>query len=429
MAFHRVLQIKPEKEYIASSTTFFKEEFVIRLNDDSPIAVVAMAGVFPGASTLDQFWHNIVHKKNACGYIPENRWVARPADMVSDLPAPDKAFHRRGCLIQDFSFDPNGFVLPADNLRSLDSMVHLVLDAGRKAFSAFQSAAIDRDRFGVILAAIALPTEASSRLAQGILRESFKDPLFRKSPDFLTALTQNRCLSSQVTALPAAVLAQALGLRGPAFTLDAACASSLYAVKLACDMLSTHRCDAVLAGGVSRPDCLYTQVGFSQLRALSPSGRCAPFDAHADGLVVGKGAGLLVLKRLEDALCAGDTISGIIRGIGLSNNMRGNLLAPDTEGQLRAMQAAYQAAGWSPSDVDIIECHGAGTPVGDATELQSLKLLRKSAGSQSVIVLHRLHQIHDRASADRSRSCRTYQNPSGLHAPNPAAFLEFYSPC
>ena len=342
-----------------------------------------MAGVFPGASTLDQFWHNIVEKKDACGDIPENRWVARPADMVSALPAPDKAFHRRGCLIQDFDFDPDGFAIPADRLRSLDPMVHLVLDAGRQAFSAFQSAGIDKDRIGVILAAIALPTETSSRLAQEILGESFKNALFRKDPDPLSPLTRNRCLASQVTALPAAVLAQALGLCGPAFTLDAACASSLYAVKLACDMLSSHRCDAVLAGGVSRPDCLYTQVGFSQLRALSPSGRCAPFDAHADGLVVGEGAGLLVLKRLEDALNDGDTIFGVIRGIGLSNDMRGNLLAPDTEGQVRAMQAAYQAAGWSPSDVDIIECHGAGTPVGDATELQSLKLLWENTGSKS----------------------------------------------
>ncbi len=342
-----------------------------------------MAGVFPGASTLDQFWHNIVEKKDACGDIPENRWVARPEDMVSPLPAPDKAFHRRGCLIRDFDFDPNGFAIPADRLRALDPMVHLVLDAGRQAFSAFQSAGMDKDRIGVILAAIALPTEASSRLAQEILGESFKNALFRKDTGLLSPLTRNQCLASQVTALPAAVLAQALGLCGPAFTLDAACASSLYAVKLACDMLSSHRCDAVLAGGVSRPDCLYTQVGFSQLRALSPSGRCAPFDAHADGLVVGEGTGLLVLKRLEDALSDGDTLLGVIRGIGLSNDMRGNLLAPDTEGQVRAMQAAYQAAGWSPSDVDIIECHGAGTPVGDATELQSLKLLWENTGSKS----------------------------------------------
>lgn len=341
-----------------------------------------MAGVFPGASTLDRFWHNLINKKDACGDIPENRWVARPADMVSSLPEPDKAFHRRGCLIQDFVFDPDGFAVPADILRSLDPMYHIVLHAGREAFSAFRYASIDKNRMAVVLAAIALPTQASSILAQEILGQTFKNALFQKAPDPLSHLTRNQCLAGQVTAFPAAVLAQALGLCGPAFTLDAACASSLYAVKLACDMLNSHRCDAVLAGGVSRPDCLYTQVGFSQLRALSLSGRCAPFDERADGLVVGEGAGLLVLKRLEDALKAGDTVLGVVRGIGLSNDMRGNLLAPDSEGQVRAMQSAYQAAGWNPSDVDIIECHGAGTPVGDATELQSLKLLWENTGSK-----------------------------------------------
>ncbi len=340
-----------------------------------------MAGIFPDADTLNIFWRNIVEKMDACRDIPVSRWVAHPSEMVSPLPAPDKAFHRRGCFIKDFHFDAQGFAISADRLQSLDPVHHLVLHAGKQAFSSFQSDTIEKARIGVILAAIALPTESSSRLAQEILGEAFKNALFQNKPDHVSSLTFNRCLAGQVTALPAAILAQALGIGGPAFTLDAACASSLYAVKLACDMLADHRCDAVLAGGVSRPDCLYTQVGFSQLRALSVSGRCSPFDAHADGLVVGEGAGILVLKRLDDALKDGDTIFGVIRGIGLSNDMRGNLLAPDTEGQLRAMQAAYQSAGWSPDDVDIIECHGAGTPVGDATELQSLKLLWENTGS------------------------------------------------
>lgn len=151
------------------------------------------------------------------------------------------------------------------------------------------------------------------------------------------------------------------GARGGAYTLDAACASAIYAVKLACDELQSHQADAMLAGGASRPECLYTQVGFSQLLALSPSGRCAPFDESADGLVVGEGAGILVLKRLDDAIRNEDTIHGVIRGIGLSNDMRGNLLAPDSEGQIRAMTNAYESARWSPADIDLIECHGTGT--------------------------------------------------------------------
>ena len=162
--------------------------------------------------------------------------------------------------------------------------------------------------------------------------------------------------------------------------MDAACASSIYAVKLACDELWAHRADTMLAGGVSRPECLYTQVGFSQLLALSPSGRCAPFDESADGLVVGEGAGILVLKRLEDAVNEKDRIYGLIKGIGLSNDMRGNLLAPDSKGQIRAMRKTYKSAGLTPCDIDLIECHGAGTPVGDLTELHSLRSLWGESG-------------------------------------------------
>src|SRR5262249_4559400 len=116
----------------------------------------------------------------------------------------------------------------------------------------------------------------------------------------LSATTES--LNRYVTGLPAGVVAQALGLSGGCWALDAACASSLYAIKFAVDELRAGRADAILAGGVSRPDCLYTQMGFSQLHALSPSGRASPFAAAADGLVVGEGAGVMLLKRLPDAL-------------------------------------------------------------------------------------------------------------------------------
>ena len=170
-------------------------------------------------------------------------------------------------------------------------------------------------------------------------------------------------------------MARALGLGGGAFTLDAACASSLYALKLAADELLAGRADAMITGGLSRPDPLYTQMGFAQLRALAASGRPRPFDARGDGLIVGEGAGMFVLKRLSDAQRQGDTIYGVIAGIGLSNDVDGGLLAPSSEGQLRAMRAAYERAGWDPRTVDLVECHATGTPVGDAVELASLKTL------------------------------------------------------
>jgi len=358
----------------------------------SPIAVVGMAGLFPGALDLDTFWHNIISKVDATGDVPEDRWIVEPDLMVHPEPGPDKAISKRACLIRNFTFDPEGIDIDPDLLAVLDPLYHMVLHAGRESFSQIRpnekTGEIAKERTGVILAAIALPTDGSSYISREILGRSFEEKLFGDSArppheNNLVPLTRNQSLAGRVTSLPAAVLARSLGLGGGSFTLDAACASSLYAVKLACDQLHFHRADVMLAGGVSRPECLYTQVGFSQLRALSPTGRCAPFDQSADGIVVGEGVGILALKRLDDALRDEDSICGLIRGIGLSNDMRGNLLAPDSEGQLRAMRSAYESADWSPNDVDLIECHGAGTPVGDITELLSLKKLWEDSGGSN----------------------------------------------
>ncbi|WP_373497762.1 polyketide synthase, partial [Desulfococcus sp.] len=353
------------------------------MTDRNPIAVVGMGGVFPDAPDLDAFWRNIARGVESIREVPDGRWSVPKNQVVAPRPLPDKALSMRAGLVAPFAPDPETWGIDPSLAADLDPLYHLVLRAGHAAFSdASGSTKIKRARTGVILAAIALPTDASSRIAMEILGRDIPGRWFREAlPEAVSApqakLPRNRCLAARVTSLPGALLARSLRLGGGSYTLDAACASSIYAVKLACDALRAGRLDAVMAGGVSRPDCLYTQIGFSQLRALSPTGRCAPFDAGADGLVVGEGAGVLVLKRLDDALNHGDTIHGVIHGIGLSNDMRGNLLAPDTEGQVRAMRTAYAAAGWSPSDVDHIECHGAGTPLGDRTELASLRALWK----------------------------------------------------
>ncbi len=353
-----------------------------------PIAVVGMAGLFPGASDLNIFWQNMICKKDSVCDVPEDRWIVPPDAAVYPTPMRDKALSKRACLIRDFRFNPKGTGIDPNILKELDILYHIVLHAGREAFASCITSSLNKERVGVILAAIALPTDASSAMTRNILGWAFEEQLLSKAEKLsfskkLSFLNAQQCLSSRVTGFPAAIIAKSLGLRGGSFTLDAACASSLYAVKLACEELQSYRADAMLAGGVSRPECLYTQVGFSQLLALSPSGRCAPFDKKADGLVVGEGAGILVLKRLEDALRDGDTIHGIIRGIGLSNDMRGNLLAPETKGQVRAMLAAYNESGWSPDQVDLVECHGTGTPVGDAAELRSLCTLWGESGWKS----------------------------------------------
>ncbi len=351
---------------------------MISVNDT--IAIVGMSGLFPGALDTSALWANVCAKFDATRDVASGRWIAGPEAMLRPGHQPDKAYSARCCLLPDFRFDPDGMDLDPGFARSLDPLYHVLLHAGREALRGGSTPKLKRERTGVVLAAIVLPTNAATALTRGLFGPLLEAGVLGAPTAAVSPVSRDRYFSSRVAGLPAAILAKALRLGGGSYTLDAACASSLFAVKLACDELRSGRADAMLAGGVSRPDCLFTQVGFSQLRALSPSGRCAPFDQTADGLVVGEGAGILVLKRLADALRDGDAIRGVIRGIGLSNDLRGNLLAPDSEGQLRAMRAAYTTAGWSPPDVDLIECHGAGTPVGDATELASLHTLWGETG-------------------------------------------------
>ncbi len=342
----------------------------------TPIAVVGMGGLFPGALDPERLWAEICARREAVAEVPRSRWMAAPAQMIAPVLEPDKAFHTRCCLLPEFGFDPTGWEIDPELLSRLDPLYHVLLTAGRQALGGAAAPRLNRERTGVILAALVLPTDAASALTREILGARIASG----RPQSPVALDPAHGVAARVAGLPAGLLAKALGLKAGSLTLDAACASSLYAIKLACDELTSGRADAILAGGVSRPDCLFTQVGFSQLRALSPSGRCAPFDRSADGLIVGEGAGILVLKRLADARADADTILGLVRGIGLSNDLRGNLLAPDSEGQLRAMRAACEAAGVPPQAVDYIECHGAGTPVGDAVELESLRQLWGESG-------------------------------------------------
>ena len=354
------------------------------------VAIVGIGGIFPGAPDLGTFWKNIANGIDSGRNVPKDRWFLRPETAFDrDGPKPDRVYSTWGCFIEDFQFDPTGLNLDRNLLVKLDPLFHLGLHASRMACQDARGlVGISPDRVGVILGNIVLPTESTSAMCRDALGRTFLERIVGSAQ--LTAKRRSQLMSECrrhsprsdwhplnhfAASLPAALIAEGLGLGGPAYSLDAACASSLYALKFACEELLAHRADGMLAGGMSRPDCQYTQMGFAQLKALSRRGRCAPLSAAADGLVVGEGAGVFVLKRLTDAIKSGDHIYGVIAGIGLSNDRGANLLAPHSEGQLRAMRSAYQQAGWQPSDVDLIECHATGTPVGDSVEIDSLHQL------------------------------------------------------
>ena len=339
----------------------------------APIAIVGQGCVLPGALSPDELWQLVVQARVVIGPAPAGRWGIDPALVLARdaKDTRDRALHDRGGYVQGFDkvFDAQGFAVSAEQIAPLDPLFHWLLHAGRGALREVHFRG-DKVRAGAVVGNLSYPSSSLSRYAerfwlQRLLggNEAF-DRLGLPAVD-----PRNRFMSG----LPAHFLVQALGLGGVAFALDAACASSIYAIKLACDLLHDGRADLMLAGAVNRADDLFIHQGFTALGALSPTGRSRPFHAEADGLIPAEGAALVALRRLEDARRDGDHILGVIRGIGLGNDGRGRgLLVPSQEGQVRALRAAYAAAELSPSDISLVECHATGTGVGDAVEIRAL---------------------------------------------------------
>ncbi|WP_204080229.1 beta-ketoacyl synthase N-terminal-like domain-containing protein [Mycobacterium riyadhense] len=329
-----------------------------------PIAIVGQGCVFPGGLSPAELWTTIVEGRDVLGGPPPGLWGMNPANVLqSSITAPffDHTWSDRGGYVRGFDdvFDTRGFALEPDQLTGLDPLFLWTMYAARQAVeSAGWTVGDLPGRAGVVLGNLSYPTRTMTALAERVWRGD------RGALDW-----RNRFTSG----LPAHLVARALGVTGGAFSLDAACASSLYAIKLACDRLHDHTADMMLAGGVNRADDLFLHVGFSALQALSRSGTSRPFHRQADGLVPAEGAGFIALRRLDDAIAAGERILGVIRGVGLANDGRGqSLLTPSQRGQEGAMCAAYQMAGLDPKEISLVECHATGTPLGDLVELRGM---------------------------------------------------------
>jgi PfaB family protein len=304
--------------------------------------------------------------KDVLGPVPSGRWGLPTEHVIATgASAADLSWTDRGGYVTGFDqcFDPTGFAIDEDDVTTLDPLFQWLLHTAREAL---RDAGYEESeaRVGAIFGNLSFPSASMSRYAESIWRAGTDVAPKEPGPD-----PRNRFTSG----LPALILERALELRAGAFALDAACASSLYAIKYACDWLHDDRADLVLAGAVNCADDLFIHVGFSALSALSKSGRSRPFHREADGLMPAEGAAFVALRRLADARRDGDEILGVIRGIGLSNDGRGQgALVPSSEGQVRAIRAAYEMSGVLPQDISLLECHATGTAVGDTTEIASL---------------------------------------------------------
>ncbi|MEU3345117.1 beta-ketoacyl synthase N-terminal-like domain-containing protein [Streptomyces sp. NPDC006700] len=339
-----------------------------------PIAVVGRGCVLPDALDPDTFWDNVAAGRASLSAVPERRWrLPRRWAMGPVDDHLDRTWTDVGGFVTGFEsvFDPTGFRIAPERILSLDPLFHWVLYGVRQALTeAGREGPLPRA--GLVLGNLSYPTPSGAAFAEHVwlsaqqprLRDVLLTGERRERPD-----ARNRFSSG----LPALLAARALGLGAGAWSLDAACASSLYAVKLACDRLHDGTADLMVAGAVSRADPLYLHVGFCGLSATSRTGRSRPFHRDADGLVHGEGAGFVALMRLSEARAARLPVLGVIRGVGLSNDGRGaGLISPSEEGQVRAMRLAYEAAGVAPGTVSLVECHATGTPVGDAVEARAM---------------------------------------------------------
>ncbi|MFJ2889338.1 beta-ketoacyl synthase N-terminal-like domain-containing protein [Streptomyces sp. NPDC087305] len=361
-----------------------------------PVAIVGMSVLLPGAADLDAYWRNLLGGTDAISEVPDGRWDAdyyRP-DSASGPAVADQVYCRRGGFVDELAeVEVTRFGIMPNSVPGTepDQLIALHVAAAALADAGGESRLPDRQRVGVVLGRGGYLTPGLVRLDQRVrtagqlvhtlgellpdldpgqldrIRTAFTESLGPDSPESVIGLVPN---------LAASRVANRLDLRGPAYTVDAACASSLIAVDQAVSELAAERCDLMLAGGVHHCHDITLWSVFSQLRALSPSQRIRPFHRDADGILIGEGTGVVVLKRLADAERDGDRIYAVIRGTGVSSDGRAaSLVNPDSNGQTHAVRQAWQAAGLDPAlpgSIGLLEAHGTATPAGDAAELATL---------------------------------------------------------
>ncbi|TLF49608.1 polyketide synthase, partial [Nonomuraea sp. KC401] len=324
------------------------------MTDAPAVAIVGMSGRFPGARDVAGFWANL--RDGVCSIADFDE-----EELLADGVPADELRHpgyvpSKGYLADAGRFEHELFGFGAAEARALDPQARLLLET---AWSALEDAGYDPraapDRTGVYVGGEPSDHALAAQLDAGLRA--------RLGPMQVRMFTDREFMAGWVS--------YRLNLTGPSVTVQTACSTSLATVHLAVQALLLSECDLALAGGVSidtpyKRGYLYEPGGI-----FSPDGRCRPFDEKAAGTVGGNGVGLVVLKRLEDALADGDPIHAVVRGTALSNDGAGRVgfTAPGVDGQTAAIVEAWAAAGLEPADAQFLEAHGTGTDLGDRIEV------------------------------------------------------------
>jgi acyl transferase domain-containing protein/acyl carrier protein len=331
----------------------------IKAQDKSePIAITGMGCRFPArVSNLEAYWHLLQEGVDGITEVPNNRWN-KSEYYDQDPEKPGKMYVRHGGFVDRLEeFDPSFFGISAKEATSLDPQQRLLLEV---VWEALENAAQNPQELN----------ETQTGVFIGICSNDYAQYLMNQGVEKIDAYFG----SGNAHSTASGRLSYFLGLRGPSFSVDTACSSSLVSVHLACSSLRNRECNLAIAGGVNRLFSPETSITFSKARMLSADGRCKTFDASADGFVRSEGCGVIILKRLSDALANGDRIFSVIRGTAINQDGHtSGLTVPNGPSQQSVIRQALENGGVDASDVSYIEAHGTGTSLGDPIEMGALK--------------------------------------------------------
>ncbi len=352
-----------------------------------PIAIVGIAAIFPQAKNFREYWNNILKKIDCITDVPPSRWNID--DYFDPDPAtPDKTHCKRGGFLPDIDFDPMEFGLPPNILEVTDVSQLLSLIVARDALQDAgyaHDSGFNHERTGVILGVGGgqkLITPLTSRLQYPVWERVLRScGVSDDDTQVIVEKIKKAYIGWEESSFPgmlgnviAGRITNRLNLGGTNCVVDAACASSMGALKMAISELAEGNCDMMISGGVDTDNSIFMYMCFSKTPAISAKMTPRPFDKEADGMMVGEGIGMVVLKRLADAERDGDRIYAVIKAVGTSSDGKNkSIYAPHPAGQARALKSAYQAAGFAPETVGLVEAHGTGTVAGDLTEFTSLR--------------------------------------------------------
>ncbi|WP_199331906.1 type I polyketide synthase [Anabaena lutea] len=376
-----------EEKQMKSETSISTNK-INRQLQQNPIAIVGMASLLPKARNLREYWRNIVNKTDCITDVPETHWSVKDYYDPNPRTPEDKTYCKRGGFIPEVDFNPMEFGIPPSILEVTDVSQLLSLVVAKEAMEDAgysESREFNRENVGVILGvaqAKQLGIPLSARLEYPIWEKVLKSSgLSDDDTKVIVDKIKTAYIKWDENAFPgmlanvvAGRIANRLNFGGTNCVVDAACASSFGALKMAISELIEYRSDMMLTGGVDTDNSIMAYISFSKTPAVTPSENVKPFDAKSDGMMLGEGIGMIVLKRLEDAERDGDKIYAVIKGIGTSSDGRyKSIYAPRKEGQVKALERAYDDAGFSPATVGLMEAHGTGTMAGDPTEFGSLR--------------------------------------------------------